>query len=164
MPNHRIPDHEASRSPRRPRRIHSETPGKLPETAACPDCGAIYRKGRWVWEPAEAECYEKTCPACVRVAETYPEGRLQAQGRFALEHRDELLQMLRRIERREAKTHPLNRIMSIRMTEDGFIVLTTSDRLAVALGKGLYQAFEGELERPQGVDPGSLVRVRWFRN
>ena len=67
-------------------RIHAsyKSARKLAGPAACPDCGAVYRRGRWRWEPAP---------------------------RFLAQHRDEILARARNCEAAEKSTHSMQRIV-----------------------------------------------------
>jgi NMD protein affecting ribosome stability and mRNA decay len=169
MSRKRSETHSAARQPRRPRRIHEETPGqapgKLPEIAGCPDCGASYRNGRWTWKKAPAGSYEHVCPACERVAADYPAGVLHVDGGFAAAHREELVALVRNIEERERAEHPLNRIMTVADESTGFAVTVTDGKLAQTFGRALQSAYQGRLEHPTTTsDTENLVRVRWTRD
>ena len=37
---------------------------KLPEPTVCPECGAVYLKGRWTWAENPGGANEEMCPAC----------------------------------------------------------------------------------------------------
>ncbi len=165
MPRRRSKTHPAARQPRPARRIHEEVPGKGPGIAGCPRCGASYRNGRWTWKAAPPGAYERTCPACERVAGDYPAGVLHVEGVFAASHRAELLQRLRNVEERESAAHPLKRIMAVKDEPAGFSVTVTDAKLARALGRALKSAFDGHLELPPTTsDHENLVRVRWTRD
>ena len=137
-------------------------PGKLPEPARCQECGAVFRKGRWVWAESPAEAGNVTCPACHRTRDGYPAGRLQLVGRFAQEHREELIGLARNVEEREKREHPLKRIMAVRDEEDVIHVETTDPQLARSIGDALQRAYEGELEYHYEKAENHL-RVRWQR-
>ncbi len=136
---------------------------KLPEPAACPTCGALYRDGRWTWGFVPFEAYPSECPACRRIADGYYGGSVTIQGSFAHEHRDEIEHLLRNIEEREKATHPLKRIMEIAPdANDDLFVTTTDGKLARSFGTALYRAYRGELEQPRPDDQGP-TRIRWSR-
>ena len=166
MRRKRSETHSAARQPRPPRRARKTgaTPAKLPSSTVCPGCGATYRRGRWTWQPAAPEAPERTCPACERIADRYPAGVLQAEGKFAVAHRDELIALARHVEERERSRHPLERIMKLTTRRNGFVAETTGAKLAQALGRALHKAYAGELEHPPTTgDVENLVRVRWVR-
>lgn len=159
------PPHESAGSPRPSRRIHAEVHGKLPELAHCESCDASYRNGRWTWEPAPADSYPATCPACERAQSQHPAGVLRAEGGFAVAHRDELAAMLRNVAESESAEHPLNRIMDIETSDLGLVITTTSARLAVSLGRALARAYGGSLDQPgTSAEQDALVRVGWVRD
>ena len=154
-----------AQSPRRPRRIHEEGEGKLPELACCPQCRASYREGRWTWQAAPPDAYERTCPACERIEADYPAGVLQVAGEFSVTHRDDLIGLIRNVEERENSTHPLKRIMAIADEGKGFRVTVTDAKLVDALGRALESAYAGRLEHPSTTsEKENLVRVRWTRD
>ena len=169
MSRERSKTHRAATQPRPARRIHEDAPGaapgKLPEIAGCPECGASYRNGRWTWKQAPAGAYEHRCPACDRIAAGYPAGALHVEGGFAAAHRDELMALLRHVEERQRAEHPLKRIMAVRNEGPGFVVTVTDAKLAQSLGRALESAYQGLLELPPTTsDTGNLVRVRWTRD
>ncbi len=165
MSRERSPSHPAARQPRPRRRIHAEDPAKLPDVARCPRCGASYRKGRWTWQAAGADAYERTCPACERIATGYPAGVLHLEGDFARSHRDEIVRLLRNVEERERADHPLKRIIDIGDADGGIAVTVTDAHLAVSFGRALSRAYEGTLEHPPTTsDVENLVRVHWTRD
>jgi NMD protein affecting ribosome stability and mRNA decay len=158
-------DEQESPRERPARRIHREVGGKHREIAACPRCGASYRKGRWTWETAPVGSHELVCPACERIESRYPAGVLHVGGEFARAHRDELLHLIRHVEERERGDHPLKRIMEIADEGSGFTVSATDGKLALAFGRALEKAYDGELEHPPTTsEKENLVRVRWTRD
>ena len=87
-----MPQTPAGSSPRRRdrlirERVHDpyQAREKLPDPTVCRDCGAMYRRGRWIWGSAPADAHVAQCPACHRIQDGYPEGRAE-----------EVRQMLRR--------------------------------------------------------------------
>jgi NMD protein affecting ribosome stability and mRNA decay len=135
---------------------------KLPDPTACPDCGAMYRAGRWFWGSPPAEAHRERCPACRRIRDDYPAGILSLRGAFPREHRDELLGLVRNVEEREKAEHPLKRIMAIGDEEDALVIRTTDPGLARNIGDAIHDAYEGELDIGY-TDEGNLLRVTWSR-
>lgn len=155
--------HGAARSERPSRRIHAESPAKLPTATRCPDCGATYRRGRWTWETAEAAS-ERRCPACEAVASRSPSGVVHV-GAFAAAHRKELVALVGHVAERECAEHPLKRILRLADEPGGFAVETTDGKLAQAMGRALAKAYAGKVTYPRATaDEGGLVRVRWTRD
>jgi len=135
---------------------------KLPDTTACPECGAMYREGRWVWGAPGVDAHFALCPACQRIQDDYPAGFLMLAGAFAREHREELLGLARNVEQRERGEHPLKRIMAINDERDGTLIATTDAGLARNIGDAVHHAYEGDLEYGY-TEEGSLLRVSWRR-
>lgn len=135
---------------------------KLPDPTACPECGAMYRDGRWTWGAPPVGAHEALCPACHRVRDDYPGGFLTLAGPFVREHRDELLGLARNVEEREKGEHPLKRIMAVRDTDDGVLVTTTDPGLARNIGDAVHSAWEGDLDYTYS-EEGNVLRVTWTR-
>ena len=104
---------------------------KLPEPTQCPDCGAVFKNGRWSWAIAAVSgSHSKTCPACQRMRDGYPAGYVTLSGSFLETHRDEIVNLIRNEAKKESEEHPLKRIMDIETIDDGFLVTTTDAHLA----------------------------------
>lgn len=135
---------------------------KLPEPTRCPDCGAVFAKGRWTWGAAPQGAHEERCPACHRIHDKFPAGYVTLGGTFVAGHRDEVLARARNVEAREKAEHPLERIMAVEDAADGVLVTTTSVHLARAIGDAVADAYKGELEYHYN-DAENLLRVNWAR-
>jgi NMD protein affecting ribosome stability and mRNA decay len=135
---------------------------KLAEPTCCPDCGAVYRRGRWRWELAPAGAHETRCPACQRVHDRFPAGYVTLKGAFFDKHREEILGRLRSCEEAEKRTHPLQRIMAVAADGEGVLVTTTDAHLARRMGDALHDAYKGELEYHYNAQD-NLLRVHWCR-
>jgi NMD protein affecting ribosome stability and mRNA decay len=136
--------------------------GKLTEPSVCRECGLSYRKGRWVRGRGASQAKPVLCPACQRIADRYPAGVVKLSGAYLREHREEIENLIRHVEEREQRTHPLKRVMAIRPTRAGLEVTTTDAKLAQGIGVAVRRAHHGELESDwSGVE--SLMRVRWSR-
>jgi NMD protein affecting ribosome stability and mRNA decay len=135
---------------------------KLPEPTACPDCGAVYRRGRWAWAPAPADARPRLCPACHRIRDDYPGGCLALRGEFSREHRAELLGLARNVAERARGLHPLRRIMDIEEDDEQVVVTTTDPKLARSIAAALHHAYEGKLDYSHARG-GNLLRVTWTR-
>lgn len=135
---------------------------KLRDPSQCPECKALFRNGRWQWGLTPADAQSVLCPACRRVRDDCPAGVLTLVGKFHLEHRTEVLGLLRHVEEREAKNHSLKRIMGIAEGGEEMEVRTTDSGLARNLGVALHRAYDGALDY-QYPDEGALLRVRWER-
>jgi NMD protein affecting ribosome stability and mRNA decay len=165
MRRKRSTTHSSARSPRPARRICEDDGVKVPELTSCPRCRATFRDGRWTWQPATAGAHEHVCPACERIEANYPAGVLHVAGRFAQQHRDDVIGLLRNIEERERSEHALKRIIEIQDEDAGFAVTTTDAKLVEAFGRALEKAYAGKLEHPRTTsEKQNLVRVRWARD
>jgi hypothetical protein len=165
MRRQRDPSHPAANAPRTTRRIHEESPGKLPELAACPRCHASYRNGRWTWEVPPLGSYTLECPACERIADDDPAGELRLSGRFVKAHRSEIEGCLRNVEERQRAEHPLKRIMSLREDGTDLVVRVTDSKLVTQLGHALESAWDGDLVLPKTTaDRSSPARGTWHRD
>lgn len=135
---------------------------KLPDPTACPDCGAMYRAGRWMRGAPPAGSNEAVCPACQRIRDDYPAGILSLSGEFLEGHREEILALAKHVAERDGQDHPLKRIMAVREEDDTTLVTTTDGDLARSIGHAIAHAYQGDLQD----DPSSqedLVRVSWKR-
>ena len=136
--------------------------GKLPDPTACPDCGAMYRDGRWTRGAPPVGAHEALCPACHRIRDDYPAGIVTLSGTFPREHREEILGLARNVEERESGEHCLKRIMAIRDEADEIVITTTDPGLARSIGDAIERAYEGELDY-RYTDGEDLMRVSWKR-
>jgi hypothetical protein len=142
---------DQTRQPRKPR-----------GPACCPDCGAIYRRGRWRWEAIPAAPRAERCPACRSIREREPVASVTLSGEFLAAHRDEILARVRACERAESRTHPLKRIMAVSPAGKTVRITTTDAHLARRIGDALQRAYKGELDYryPKG---DRLLQVLWCR-
>ena len=150
--------------PRTPQRIsQARTARKSPGPSCCPDCGAVYRRGRWRWEEIPAAPDARQCPACRRVAERQPAASVMLSGAFLAAHRGEILARLRACERAELGTRPMQRIMAIAPAGSGGLSVTTTDaHLARRIGAALFAAYKGEVEYRYH-QRAPRLRVSWWR-
>jgi NMD protein affecting ribosome stability and mRNA decay len=135
---------------------------KLAEPSRCTDCGAVYHRGRWTWDPAPAGAAEATCPACHRIKDEFPAGRVTIKGTFFAAHRGEIEQLARNREAHERAEHPLQRIIAIEPQPDGALITTTDIHLARNIGDALHSAYKGDLEYHYNKEE-NLLRVEWTR-
>jgi NMD protein affecting ribosome stability and mRNA decay len=136
--------------------------GKLKEPTVCPECGALFHKGRWTWGIAPDKAEEASCPACHRMRDKYPKGLVTIQGAFKDDQHQQVLGVVKNTETIEKKEHPLSRIMSIESKREGLVISTTDTHLPRRIGEALKHAYHGELELHYDKDE-DFVRVTWTR-
>ena len=136
---------------------------KLKEPTQCPQCRAVYHKGRWQWGPAPADAHQELCQACHRINDKFPAGTLTLAGDFVAAHRADMLAIVRHQEELEKKEHPLNRIMSIEEAADRIVITTTDIHLPRRIGEAVKRTFRGKLELQFDEDAYS-ARIDWRRD
>ena len=136
--------------------------GKWPEATVCTECRALFQEGRWRWQETPDEANTTVCPACQRIADDYPAGRLEIRGAFFRAHRDELLNLIHNTEKQEKAERPMERIMTISDEEEHTLVTTTGIHLARRIGEALKHAYQGELDFTYG-DAEKSIRLAWCR-
>lgn len=135
---------------------------KIKEPAKCGDCGAVFHKGRWVWDVAPGDAREERCPACQRVHDKVPAGFLSLSGEFFAAHKDEILHLIQNTEQKQRAQHPLKRIMEIEEQGDKTVVTFTDAHLTHAAAEAIQHAYKGDLDARYG-DEDVLMRAAWSR-
>lgn len=146
-------------------RVHDpyKTRLKLHEPSVCPDCGAVYRQGRWQWAERPKQAEEARCQACHRIADDYPAGTVTVEGGFVAGHRDEIESLIRHTEKLEKGEHPLHRIMAVEGTDNDLLVKTTDIHLPRRIGEALESAYQGDLDFHYEEEAYN-IRVHWRRD
>ena len=135
---------------------------KLRDGTACGDCSAVYEGGRWTWERPDKKMMITTCPACLRTADKYPAGTVSIKGAFFVEHRGEIMNLVRNIEKVEKNERPLERIMTIETKGNQSEISTTGIHIARRIGDALRSSYSGTLNYHYEEDE-NRIRVRWER-
>lgn len=138
--------------------------GKLPEPSQCPQCKAVFEKGRWQWRdvaPAAAQAH--VCPACQRIKDKFPAGELTLSGDFLTRHGAEIISLARNTEDAEKREHPLQRIMGIEHTGTSIVITTTDIHLPRRIGHAIIDAYKGDLDTHYD-EAGYFVRMTWRRD
>ena len=158
-----------SRPPRReqlldnPRHDSYKAKVKLPDPTRCPECGAVYHKGRWTWDGSPGEkVHEQLCPACQRIRDGFPAGYVSLGGEYFATHHDEILNIAKNCEAKEKADHPLQRIMAIKDIEGGVMVTTTDAHLARRIAENIHDACKGSLALQYSKEE-NLLRATWTR-
>lgn len=143
-------------------KIHDtyKTKGKVPEPTICPQCNAVFHHGRWQWLEIPANAHHRNCPACQRIIDHYPAGFLTLEGDFFLAHREEIMNLVHNIEKKEKSEHPLKRIMITEEKDDVLLITTTDIHLARGIGEAIHDAYQGDLEFHYN-PAENLLRVNW---
>jgi len=126
------------------------------EIIQCSGCGAFYHRRHWTLVPPAGfnppvHVHPIYCPACRKIKERCPSGEVDLLGVGAGD-RGEVLRILRNEERRAREKNPLERIMRLEGTREGWKVETTTEKLAQRLGRALGKA------------RGGKVAYRWSHN
>jgi hypothetical protein len=131
--------------------------------ATCPQCGACFDAGRWFWRKAATpDAAHEICPACHRINDHFPAGEIHISGDFAMAHREEIVNLVRNCEKREAAEHPMSRIMTISESRDEVLITTTDIHLPRVIGNALERAYKQQAEFSYAPEQ-HFVRVKWAR-
>jgi len=138
---------------------------KHPDGTACPECGAVFAKGKWTWSkpPVGGQVSPELCPACLQIKADYAGGILTLSGSFLAAHREDILNRVRNVESSEKKDHPLQRIMKIVDKGEQIEIRATSEHLMARMGKALKSDFNGELELSY-IEDENIARAHWRRD
>ncbi len=147
-------------------RVHDpyKTRQKLPEPTVCPQCGAVWRDGRWCWMKGELdEANEELCQACHRINDKYPAGELKLGGSFLKAHKEEIFNLARNTQKVETEEHPLQRIITIDDKGDQAVITTTDIHLPRRIGQAIFNAYEGTFDFNYDKE-GYFIRASWHRD
>ena len=143
------------------------------EPIVCAGCGAVYARRRWSLAPsaqvraagkAGAPIDVRICPACHRRNSGLPHGFVHADGGFLHAHRDDIEHLLRNEAARAAEDNPTGQIIDLSDDGTGGIVVTTStEHLAIRLGRALEKAYDGCLLYGFSHE-NKLAHVWWHRD
>lgn len=157
------PDHDGGRH---------RTPRAPSEPILCAGCGAIYVHRRWSRSPAARVRAAanagrpidiRICPACRRRESGVPHGFVHVDGEFVPTHRDQIVQLLHNEAERAGEDNPLSQVLD--WGDDGMgglLVTTTTEHLAIRLGRALEKAFDGRLLYGFSHE-NKLAHVWWHR-
>jgi len=138
-------------------------PGKMPEAAACPQCGAVYRAGRWHWGTRPADAHDVVCQACHRINDRYPAGVITVANTLTATEKADMLNLVRHQGTAEKAEHPMNRIIAVDEGPAAIVITTTDIHLPRRIGEAIERAFHGK--HTTHFDAGGyFVRVNWGRS
>ncbi len=137
--------------------------GKLTTPAICPQCGAIYRAGRWQWGPRPVDAREAVCQACHRSNDNHPAGVVMLTGSLVRPNRGEIIRIADEQGLAEKRERPANRIIGIEQGEDRVVITTTDIQLPRRIGAAIHRTFQGTLEHHFD-ETDYLMRVNWHRD
>lgn len=137
---------------------------KIADPSICRQCGAVFHKGsfRWISSPPQKASLV-TCPACLRIREKYVGGTILIEGKFALQHQEEILHLSQNIAQKEQKRRPLQRIIEIETNKNAMRITTTYEHIARRIGEAIHNAYQGELKLSYPQDEKAIL-VLWKRN
>ncbi|HPP80180.1 MAG TPA: BCAM0308 family protein [Deltaproteobacteria bacterium] len=136
---------------------------KYPEGAYCPECGAVYRQGRWIWSDVPVRLGNPVlCGACKRVRDAFPAGEVRLSGSYVKKHKDEILNLINKTVGQATSRSPLKRLMDIEEAEGNLVVRLTDDHLARRVAHAVHRAFKGDLRVRYSLEE-RFVRLQWQR-
>ncbi len=136
------------------------------EPTVCPSCRLVFHKKRWlrdehIFAEVSTVAHKHKCPACRKIEDHYYMGQVVASGDFFLPIKDEIVNLIHNQEKKESFRNPLARIMSLKYQSNNLVVETTTDNLAVMIGKAIQRSYNGELK--VNFNDGKIARVHWSR-
>ena len=138
---------------------------KYPSNTRCPKCDLSFQGGVWK-RGALANGQEpqwKLCPACIQIRDGLVGGIVQFSGAFAGNHRQELLNRIRNVEKQTQEERPLERIMSLKENREGITVSATTEHLVARIGKSIQRDFGGNLDLRYAPED-KFAFVHWYRD
>ncbi len=139
----------------------------FPEPAICPVCRSLYSKKRWVLNDEIPDPKDKNskiayhkCPACRKIEDGYAMGRIELSGDFVNDHKTDLLDLIKAEEKKARTKNPLERLMLAKADKNKIFVQTTTDSLAVRIGRRLTSAYKGSADIKYSE---KFVDIKWNR-
>jgi len=130
----------------------------------------VYRNKRWYADEGmtaevrkDPETKQTVCPGCRKIRDNFAGGIVTLRGDFILEHKQDLMNLIKNEEERARGFNPLERIISVKENGSGNIVVsTTNEKMAQRIGKAVKKAFSGDVAYHWSHD-NKLIRVEWVR-
>jgi hypothetical protein len=122
--------------------------GKYPANTKCPKCELVFQDGVWKRgvTAGRRELHWQLCPACLQVRDGQVGGIIRFGGSFISDHKRDLLNRIRNLERQTGEERPLERIINIREGKEGIFVSATTEHLIARIGKAVQRDFGGTLD------------------
>jgi NMD protein affecting ribosome stability and mRNA decay len=123
---------------------------RLPEPAACEQCGAIFSRRAWRRDAGVTHAllgrvrWMARCPACEQIRQGSYFGRVVITGDGARASEDLIRRRIQNVATQAATTQPERRVVSIERSGDGLEVLTTSQKLAHRIVHELKKVMGGK--------------------
>lgn len=154
-------------------RFHLEDPymlrGGWHEPTICPSCNCVYYRKKWTTDKKTLEEAMRNpakkfakCPGCRKIEDHFVMGMVYIEGDFFATHRKDVLDAVKGEEKHAIQKNPLERIITITEGKDNAIIETTSDQLALRIGRQLRSTYQGKTEFKFSGDQ-KLVRIFWRR-
>ena len=102
------------------------------------------------------------CPGCQKIEDHYVMGMVYIEGDFFTTHKKDILNTVKSEEKRAIEKNPLERIITVTEGKDSAIIETTSDQLALRIGRRLRSSYQGKTEFKFSGDQ-KLARIFWKR-
>jgi hypothetical protein len=125
------------------------------EPIVCAGCGSVYAHKHWSHTAsarlrathAGRPVQVRICGACKRAQSGVPHGFVHVDGDFVRTHRTDIINLLKNEAARAAEDNPLARVLSWHEAghPDDVLIETTTEHLAVRLGRALEKAFDGRV-------------------
>lgn len=140
------------------------------KTRICSRCDAVHENLHWRMDRGKHKELEgrqdvqrELCPGCERVRRRHIDGIVTLKGKFLLEHKNEVLNLVTRIARARRQIAVDARIINLTDRRDEVEIVTTERHLAEQIGKGVEKAFQGDLTLTW-LKKEEFARVVWRRD
>ena len=143
------------------------------EPIRCAGCGAVYVHKHWSHSAAARLRATKAgrpiqvriCGACRRRRSSVPHGFVHVDGEFVRTHRADIVSLLKNEAARAAEDNPLAQITDWHENghTDDVLITTTTEHLAIGLGRALEKAFDGRVLYGFSHE-NKLAHVWWHRD
>lgn len=120
------------------------------QLALCTQCGDIHYKGFWyasdsqfaqmIDEQTDLVSYNR-CPACKMQEKGLYAGILRIHG-VPADILDRVFSVIQRVVDQDRLENPQHRVLAVSVTDDGYILTTTSSRMVRRIGRKMLDAFD----------------------